>query len=328
MTTSRTVRRILAATSLAALTAGAAPLAPALAADGGVTQERLLDADKEEGNWIQHHKNFAGHRYSTLNQINKDTVKNLKVAWTMALGGIESGGIWSHGGLEGTPIVENGMMYVTDGWGSVYKIEHPRRRGQAPLEDGPEDRPRMGRRGRLLRRQQPRRRALGRPRGQPHPRRTPDRHQQGDRPGRLAAPGRRSDKGETITGAPLIVKGMAISGVGGAEYGIRGWIAATDLKTEKEVWRTHTIPGKGEPGSETWKARTMPPSAAAARPGDRHLRSRHRHHRLGRRQSGPGLGQRLPAGRQPLHRLDAGARCHDRQDQVALPAHAERPLRL
>ena len=46
---------------------------------------------------------------------------------------------------------------------------------------------------------------------------------------------------------------MAISGVGGAEYGIRGWIAATDLKTEKEVWRTHTIPGKGEPGYETWK---------------------------------------------------------------------------
>ena len=46
---------------------------------------------------------------------------------------------------------------------------------------------------------------------------------------------------------------MAISGVAGAEYGIRGWIAATDLNTQKEVWRTYTIPGKGEPGSATWK---------------------------------------------------------------------------
>src|SRR5258708_20787284 len=46
---------------------------------------------------------------------------------------------------------------------------------------------------------------------------------------------------------------MAITGVAGAEYGIRGWIAATDLKSQKEVWRTFTIPGKGEPGSDTWK---------------------------------------------------------------------------
>ena len=50
-------------------------------------------------------------------------MKNLKVAWTMHLGGVEGGGIWSHGGLEGTPIAENGFLYVTDGWGSVYKID-------------------------------------------------------------------------------------------------------------------------------------------------------------------------------------------------------------
>jgi alcohol dehydrogenase (cytochrome c) len=61
------------------------------------------------------------------------------------------------------------------------------------------------------------------------------------------------DKSEVITGAPLVVKNLAITGVAGAEYGIRGWIAATDLTTQKEVWRTYTIPGKGEPGSDTWK---------------------------------------------------------------------------
>jgi len=61
------------------------------------------------------------------------------------------------------------------------------------------------------------------------------------------------DKGEVVTGAPLIVKGMAITGVAGAEYGIRGWLAATSLKDGKEVWRTYTIPAKGEKGNETWK---------------------------------------------------------------------------
>ena len=58
-----------------------------------------------------------------VDEINKATVGNLKVVWTHALGGIEGGGIWPHGGLEGTPIVEDGFMYVTDGWGAVYKLD-------------------------------------------------------------------------------------------------------------------------------------------------------------------------------------------------------------
>ena len=57
------------------------------------------------------------------------------------------------------------------------------------------------------------------------------------------------NKGEVITVAPLVVKNLVISGTSGAEYGIRGWIAATDLTTQKEVWRTYTIPAKGEAGS-------------------------------------------------------------------------------
>ena len=55
-------------------------------------------------------------RATDLDQIDRDNVAGLKVAWTFALGGIEGGGIWPHGGLEGTPIVEDGFMYVTDGW--------------------------------------------------------------------------------------------------------------------------------------------------------------------------------------------------------------------
>jgi alcohol dehydrogenase (cytochrome c) len=225
---------------------------PASAADE-ITLDRLLNADREQGNWIHHHKNYAGHRYSPLSEINRDTVKNLKVAWTLHLGGIEPGGIWPHGGLEGTPIAENGMLYVTDGWGSVYKIDARGGKGQLVWKMDPKtDREWSGaiaccgvdNRGVALW-------------GNLVISHTLD--------GRLIATKKDSgevawerkvadpDKGEVITGAPLIVKNMAITGVAGAEYGIRGWLAATDLTNQKEVWRTFTIPAKGEPGSETWK---------------------------------------------------------------------------
>src|SRR3712207_1728102 len=95
---------------------------PALAASE-TTAERLLKAAAEAENWLTHHKDYAATRYSGLDEINKDNVQDLKVAWTFALGGIEGGGIWPHGGLEGTPIVEDGAMYVTDGWGAVYKLD-------------------------------------------------------------------------------------------------------------------------------------------------------------------------------------------------------------
>ena len=74
----------------------------------------------------------------------------------------------------------------------------------------------------------------------------------------------------------------------GAEYGIRGWIAATDLSTQKEVWRTYTIPAKGEPGSETWKDSY---NAAATGGGSTWVTGSYdpanEHARLGRRQPGP-----------------------------------------
>src|SRR5215469_13835829 len=55
-----------------------------------------------------------------------------------------------------------------------------------------------------------------------------------------------------MTLAPLIVKDKVIVGTAGGEYGIRGFLAAYDVKTGKEAWRFYTIPGPGEPGHETW----------------------------------------------------------------------------
>ncbi len=224
---------------------------PALAASE-TTMEQLLNADKEPQNWLTHHGDYAAHRFSKLDQINTDNVKNLKVAWTYAMGGIEGGGIWPHGGLEGTPIVEDGVMYTTDGWGSVYKLD---------ISDGP---------GKLVWKMDPgtdkdwsgavaccgvdnRGVALWKDKVISH---TLD--------GRLLATDKETGEvawerqvadpgiGEVITVAPLVVKDMAITGTSGAEYGIRGWIAATDLNTGKEIWRRHTIPGPGEPGHDTW----------------------------------------------------------------------------
>jgi alcohol dehydrogenase (cytochrome c) len=58
--------------------------------------------------------------------------------------------------------------------------------------------------------------------------------------------------GYFITSAPLALDGRIIIGVSGAEAGIRGFLDAYDPKTGKRVWRTHTIPAPGEPGSDTW----------------------------------------------------------------------------
>ena len=63
----------------------ATALTPVRAAD--MTFERALNADREPQNWLLHHGNYQGHRFSPLKEINTDTVKNLKLAFTVALGG-------------------------------------------------------------------------------------------------------------------------------------------------------------------------------------------------------------------------------------------------
>src|SRR5437899_11316557 len=99
----------------------ATALTPVRAAD--MTNERALNPQREPQNWILHHGNYQGHRFSLLKEINTETVKNLKPVFTVALSGFQSGGRYAFGNLEATPIVEDGIMYVPDGWGSVYAID-------------------------------------------------------------------------------------------------------------------------------------------------------------------------------------------------------------
>src|ERR1700680_2335033 len=87
---------------------------PALAAE--VTPQRL--AHPEAQNWLMNHRNYDGQRFSPLDKINKDNVKNLKLAYAVALGGTST-----NENLEATPLVEDGFMYVVALWGIVYKID-------------------------------------------------------------------------------------------------------------------------------------------------------------------------------------------------------------
>jgi alcohol dehydrogenase (cytochrome c) len=231
----------------------ATALTPLWAAD--MTHERALGVAKEPQNWLLHHGNYEGHRFSALKEINTGNVKNLKVVFTVGLGGIEGAGTrYKHGALEATPIVEDGMMYVPDGWGNVYAIDVSsgkkgmirwkfdpatdkawagdvaccgvNNRGVALWKDKVIS---ISLDGRLF--------SINKATGEKVWER------------RIADPA----IAETLTVAPLIVRDVAIVGTAGGEYGIRGFIEGTDLNTGKQLWRTYTIPGKGEPGNETWK---------------------------------------------------------------------------
>src|SRR5262245_52897944 len=230
----------------------ATALTPVHAAD--MTNERALNPQREPQNWILHHGNYQGHRYSLLKEINADTVKNLKPVFTVALSGFRSGGRYAHGNLEATPLVEDGVMYVPDGWGSVYAIDvSAGRKGVIKWKMDPGiDRAWAGdvaccgvnNRGVALWKDKVISIALD---------------------GRMFSINKATGEvvwerkiadpaiAETLTIAPLIIRDLAIVGTAGGERGVRGFIEATDLNTGKAAWRTYTIPGAGEPGNDTWK---------------------------------------------------------------------------
>jgi len=81
-----------------------------------VTYERLLKP--EPHNWLMVHHDYGAQRHSALEQINKSNIKDMKLKFAVAIGGASP-----NEALEATPLVEDGFMYVVDGWGAVYKID-------------------------------------------------------------------------------------------------------------------------------------------------------------------------------------------------------------
>src|SRR6186713_919587 len=87
-----------------------------------VNKDRLINSDKEPQNWLLMNGDYGSLRYSRLTQINRDNVKNLRMVWAMALGGMQDVG---QNGTEAemNPLIDNGFMYTSDGWGTIYKID-------------------------------------------------------------------------------------------------------------------------------------------------------------------------------------------------------------
>ena len=86
-----------------------------------VSQDRLVNAQNEQQNWLLMNGDYSNTRYSKLAQINRDNIKNLHMVWAMALGGMQDVG-QNGPEAEVNPLIDNGMMYTTDGWGTVCKI--------------------------------------------------------------------------------------------------------------------------------------------------------------------------------------------------------------
>jgi alcohol dehydrogenase (cytochrome c) len=213
---------------------------PAVAAD--VTPERLINADREPQNWLMNHRTYDAQRYSPLDNINVVNVKDLKLAYAVAIGGTAA-----NENLEATPLAEDGYLYVVDQWGVLYKI------------DG-----RSGKAGRIVWRMDPgQEKIIATNRGAAlwggfvitvanYPPRMIATNKE---TGKVVWETNLSDGQPELqfSAAPLAVKDKIILGAAGGDRGVRDFIVALDAATGKLAWRRYVIPAPGEPGSETWK---------------------------------------------------------------------------
>jgi alcohol dehydrogenase (cytochrome c) len=228
----------------AAFLAGSMWAWPAMAAD--VTPDRLMNADKEPQNWLMNHRTYDGQRFSPLTRINRDNVKNLKLAYAVPLGG-GAGNEFSNA----TPLAEDGYLYVTDSWNVLYKIDA-----------------RSGDVGRIVWRMDPKQDRQMRSRGAALSSNlvitgaggfgnSPRIIATDKETGKVAWETSFSDTPDvTFTAAPLAIKDKIIVGAANGDQGVRDWIAGLDAATGKRLWLKYTIPAPGEPGSETWKGNT------------------------------------------------------------------------
>ena len=205
-----------------------------------VPYDRIVKAESEPNNWLTYAGSYKSQRYTQLDQINKQNVAQLKPLWVYQ---IRQAGI-----IEASPIVVDGVMYITEPPSTVTALDV---RTGRPLWSWtpkiPDDviiigSPPVNRGVAIL----------------------DNMVYVGTVAGHLAALDAKSGAvrwdiavddnklGYYLTLAPLAIDGKIIVGVSGAEAGIRGFVDAYDAKTGKRVWRRHTIPGPGEPGFNTW----------------------------------------------------------------------------
>jgi len=203
-----------------------------------VTAERLKKP--EDGNWFHFRRTYDGWGFSPLKEITPDNVARLQPVWSMATGQVE--------GHQAPPIVNNGVMFAATPGNQMLAIEaktgnilwrykrtlpedvvhlHPTNRGVALYGD----KVYFASADCVLV-------ALD------------------VKTGKEVWTAKVDDykKAYYMSLAPLVVDGKVILGASGGELGVRGFVAAMDAETGKELWKTYTVPAPGEPGSETWPA--------------------------------------------------------------------------
>jgi alcohol dehydrogenase (cytochrome c) len=224
----RTLAAVLLAASLPA------------AAEGQVPFERIAAAAREPGAWLTYSGTYDGHRFSPLAEITPANVAALRPRWVYQV--LEAGLV------ETTPLVADGVMYVTEAKSRVAALDL--------------------RTGRSLWRYEPRIpkdvRLIGFGPANRGVALLDDRVFVGTLDAHLVALDAASGAvrwdvkvadnalGYSITSAPLAIDGLVLIGVSGGEAGIRGFVDAYDAKTGTRAWRFHTIPGPGEPGHDSW----------------------------------------------------------------------------
>jgi len=229
----RTLLAMAAIGSVLFLAAGSEPASPV-----NVRTEDLL-VSPPGANWISYNGDYTGRRYSSLVEINVSNVGQLRADWVFHARNS------SH--LEVTPVVVNGMMFVTS---SNQAIALDARTGRVvwqyarPISAGLiDDASRHINRGVAVWRDRV--------------------YMETDNAHLLCLDARsgnliwdvayaEGNKNYGATSAPLVVKGKVLVGTSGGDDGVRGFVSAFDAMTGSRAWRFWTIPAPGEPGSESW----------------------------------------------------------------------------
>jgi alcohol dehydrogenase (cytochrome c) len=224
-------------------------LAAAVPLAAQISYDRIRQADSEPRNWLTYSGGYNAQRYSRLDQINASNVRRLRVAWVYQVKATDS--------LETTPLVVDGIMYLSEPGGSVSALDtqtgRPLWKYRRNIPPGARGCCGQVNRGVAI---------LG------------DMVYVGTFDAHLVALDIRSGivrwdsevadpkLGHSITGAPLAIRDKIVVGMAGGEYGVRGFIDAYDAKTGSRAWRFWTVPAPGEPGSETWAGDSLKNGAA------------------------------------------------------------------
>jgi alcohol dehydrogenase (cytochrome c) len=215
-------------------------LGASYAAAQPVTPERIVRAAEEPANWLTYSGGYSSQRHTSLREITRANVRNLEQKWVL------QGQVL--GAWQSSPLVVDGVMYLTQRPNDVLALDARTGRvfWQYRYNNSADQRVCCGANNRGL--------AIH---GDTLFMGTLDAHL-------IAIDARNgqpiwnttvadSKLAYSVTMAPLVIKDLVLVGTGGGEYGIRGFIAAYDVRTGREVWRFNTIPTPGEPGSETWQ---------------------------------------------------------------------------